>query len=173
MLKPKPGQMSALVKRLEPKPTRAPQEKMKIRVFICGLPSSGNRLVQRLLTAAGGECAWLCHGETSDVPRDTKDAEEIRCIFLVRSHPHRMKSCKKTSPSHIYGEPVDTERMMKMMRGAAEIEAPCRWISYESLVMDPEETKKDLLEWLGLPNIDWPEIVFDANEKYRNSTVES
>ena len=159
-----PGQMSTKVKRFEPPIPDVP-EADSLRVYVCGLPSSGNRLIVRLLNAAGVKLTGICHGHATDVPINTQDASDIRCILLVRSHPHRLTSAAKTN--HEHGEPTDTERMMKLMKGIVEIGAPTRWISYESLLLDPEETKKDLLEWLGLPEVDWPEIVFDANEKHR------
>jgi hypothetical protein len=135
-----------------------------LRVYVCALPSSGNRLLQRLITAAGGVCQ-IHHGYSlHDAPRQPLETD-VRCVLIARSHPARLASVAHHG-DHKYGEPGDTERIQNLLRGIVALGAPVRVVSYEGLVADPERVKDDLLAWLGLPLIPWPEPVVDANAKW-------
>lgn len=135
--------------------------------WICGLPGSGNRLLERLFQAADAESSVL-HGSHGTKPLlDLLDAHLAdRCLAVI---PVRDWHAEMASRRGGYSMDQHADALANVMRVLVERHVPTQMISYESLFLYPEESKNLLLEWAGLPLVPWPDgdCPRDENEKWK------
>ncbi len=151
---------------------------------ICGLISSGNRMLLRAFDSYGIE-ADIFHGipllpeKHPDVDKAfRRSAERIetfvngKCPFAimpVRDLAIRLKS-KNTQPNnlHAWTDGVDEDAaMFHVLEMIVKLKIPFRAVSYEAFVQRPVENFARLLTWMDIPirriDLSW---VFDANKKH-------
>lgn len=138
-----------------------------MNVLVCGLPGSGNRLVKRLIEAAGGR-AHVRHGNTGlKYLLKYIDAHAgCRAVIPIRAMRAESRSNRWAKTAQQKDECVKNV----ILALARRPKVPVRMVSYESLFLHPEESKADLLEWLGLPNVPWPNAPRNENEKWMTTT---
>lgn len=134
----------------------------------------------RMFKSAGAEAVYLNHGDTK-VGRSCQVYKRISkmpnrrwfIVIPVRDPEVRKESCRRrfpTSPEFLDDEWQNHTRFV-ILTTAWKLKLPIRFVSYEALVQNPEGVKRDLLNWVELPNLPWPESVFDGNEKYRKEML--
>jgi hypothetical protein len=154
-----------------PKFTGAPKT-----VLICGLPASGNRMMEEFFRSLG-------YGQNvhTHIVHDRKTVAKIICnrgqyrdafcLIPVRSVPFQIVSEEENIKQKPRPTPQSRSEMMTGVCSAAVIAGvPIRMFSYEGFVADPLPHMKEFLEWIGdlsLPEDYDPTWVFDANERRR------
>jgi len=140
-------------------------------ILICGLPSSGNRLVQThvnrgTIAKAGGEegseVVEIWHG-MNEYPRAVRliqngqERDRIMLVVPVRDETMRQASVAKREATEGKGNPLDVQlcrrNTLKLM---VEMDLPIHLLPYEGLVANPDKLGRHLFEWLGLPWVPWP-----------------
>lgn len=133
-------------------------------VVICGLPGSGNRLLKALVQAAGGD-AIVRHGNTGAkyLCKAFRNHSDCRAIIPVRHW-----RAETASNPWAKSERQKDDCVREVIRAlAGHPDVPVRMIGYEALFLYPEQSKYDLLSWLGLdPLTAWPEPPRDENAKW-------
>lgn len=139
---------------------------MKPFILICGLPGSGNRLFKNLFIAAGG-LSLVRHGHQGE--RTYKKA-----FWIHREHPPYalipVRHTHAESHSSSWGESqkMRTDSITQAMKSLSNLEIPTRMVGYETAFLYPIQTKRFLLEWVGLdPTTPWPDEPRDENAKWR------
>lgn len=129
-------------------------------VVVCGLPSSGNHYLQRLLTQAGW-AVRIIHGiEPHAAMRWTKESERGATCAVM---PVRDQLCSKASCE--YGRikywpqknlnQLDASREARVMAtkvtmaNATRLDFDMLMVSYEALCANPVHVLGDVLKWLG------------------------
>ena len=127
------------------------------------MPGSGNRLLKGLFEAAGAE-AYVRHGYDGERPLDVlldKHKHPIRAVMPIRDEWANRKSNSWS---------VDEKQRDQCLACAIEVlrkrRISLRIVSYESLFLYPERSKNALLNWAGLPLIEWPDHPRDENAKH-------
>jgi hypothetical protein len=144
-----------------------------IRAVVCGLPDSGNRLVQKIVEKAGGQ-AKVWHGQQpwrlqEEYP-PTHIIVPVRAYWQLAFEANYGPDYSAKFP-HVATSATtlgDMRTMFETGRRAqiAKWELPTYEVSYERLVDDPDGEIEALCEWL---NVDVPRElpeVFNANAKY-------
>lgn len=144
-------------------------------VLICGLPASGNKMMEKFFSSLGygkNLHVHISHDRrtVAKIICNRGEGRDAFCLIPVRSVPFQHASERE----HIKMKPAPTpESRSEMMSGvcyaAALAGVPIRMFSYEGFVADPLPHMVEFLEWIGLvlpPDYDtsW---VFDANERRR------
>lgn len=157
------------------------------KVAVCGMPRSGNRLVQRLLQRHGFVAEVRHYGRVKAFASGGEHPD-VAVVVLRNVHPHWM-SCSRDLPvlPHPFGGwgedglPRDPDRIhaahfWPMLRVLAACSAPILAVAYEDLVRDPEGAGRRVVEFCaaGAPVrwIGWGEEVFDGNAKWRGVAEE-
>ena len=144
-------------------------------VLICGLPASGNQMMEKFFSSLGyGKSlhAHIVHDRrtVAKIICNRGEGRDAFCLIPVRSVPFQMVS----EEENIKMKPRPTpESRAEMMTGvcyaAALAGVPIRMFSYEGFVADPLPHMREFLDWIGLalpPDYDtsW---IYDANERRR------
>ena len=140
-----------------------PCTRAKLFVVVCGLPGSGNRLLEGLFKAAGAE-SYVRHGYDGENPFRLlldKHKHDTRAVMPVRDDHSNRKSNPWTHEENVRDRCIATT--CRVMDGRR---IPLRMVSYESLFLYPERSKNALLDWAGLPIVDWPNCPRDENSKH-------
>jgi hypothetical protein len=137
----------------------------ELLVIVCGIPGSGNRLLKRLFQAAGAE-SFVRHGNNG--PKLYHNLIELHPHRIVAVMPVRDWTVNNSSNKWAQTELQKDKCAWVAMQTMLNANIPLRIIGYETLFLYPEESKKSILKWVGLPNIPWPENDYprDENEKW-------
>lgn len=142
-------------------------------VLICGLPASGNQMMEEFFRSLGyGKSihAHIVHDRrtVAKIICNRGEKRDVFCLIPVRSVPFQIVS----EEENIKAKPTPGSRA-EMMTGvcyaAALAGVPIRMFSYEGFVADPIPHITEFTEWIGLdlpPDYDasW---IYDANERRR------
>lgn len=145
-------------------------------VLICGLPASGNRMLEeffRSLNYGPNLHVHIVHDRktVAKIICNRGQYRDAFCLIVVRSVPFQCASEAEKIKLKPRPDPQNRSEMMTGVCSAAVIAGvPIRMISYEGFVADPMPHMKEILEWIGdleLPEDYDPSWVFDANERRR------
>jgi hypothetical protein len=153
-------------------------------VIICGLPSSGNRIIGKCLAAGGQIRYWVVHGTKYpgiEVRMPTKNTKEERrsemqiqvmkpdfAIIPVRDFHCQRISSKK---NHSWVKEKEADLQQRVIAKLVECDTPFRLISYEGFCARPFHHIGELCKWMGvrppnnIPNIE------DGNAKYASTLL--
>ena len=123
---------------------------MTLSVSVCGMPRSGNRLVQRMLERHGFVAAVRHYGMRTEF---RVGGGPERAVMMLRNvHPH-WKSCERdlavlTNPTPVdalrsasgpleSAEQIHFEHFWPTLRYLAELGIPVLPVSYEAIISDP------------------------------------
>ena len=132
-------------------------------IVVCGLPGSGNHMLQHLFIAAGAE-SYVRHGYDGENPyKILFDIHNHRtmAVMPIRDDWASRCSCSWTDEENVRDNCLATTCEVMRKRGIR-----LRMVSYESLFLYPEKSKDALLKWAGLPIVDWPDYPRDENAKH-------
>lgn len=139
-------------------------------VIVCGMPSSGNRIVQRLIRYHNIECIIHHHGTfEEDVRRMQDDGLIVSAIWVTRDeeiHKLSVRRNKILGPDMSYAE-SQHRHYVDTLDLCARLRMPILPICYEQLVRNPMGLGRWITSWLNQPFRGWPVPVVDGNEKYR------
>lgn len=125
-----------------------------MKVLICGLPSSGNCLLQRILREWGVN-AEVWHGV--GIPK-WEDPDAM--LVPVRDEAMRLLSCERRCLHFHHSRAECLDGLLHMNPPKAKV------IAYEDLVAEPQPVLTDIAEWLGVKYAPPSEDIYDANAKY-------
>jgi hypothetical protein len=158
-------------------------------ILVCGLPSSGNRLVEthirRGIDAKGvEETVQIWHGDNERPMLIYPEGERLVMVAPVRDEAMRQASIEKRERYHGGHFPTDPERCRRnMLSLKVEMDLPIYFLSYEGLIANPGGLGRNLFGWLELPWVPWPTeeshdpaqpylgALYDANDAYRGHDV--
>ena len=155
-----------------------------VAVFICGIPSSCNRLFARVFNAAGAQTR-IVHGieNVAGAPElyyaayratQVAGARRICAVIPVRDPwAWRMSSEYGRPRKHNIGAlPNDWEYLdnayARTFRAIAELRMRVLPVSVEAFVAHPKTVAREMLSWAGLPtdSIKTMENIYDPNATY-------
>jgi len=141
-----------------------------MKIIICGQPSSGNRVVEALLRAAGAQTEVV---HTADgIYRAFDGGRDLAgYVVIVRSEPFWSRSVdSKPDRRTLIAQEAGSDRgdiltlMYQTIRPLVVLGLTGTVITYEALVRDPEAVCAHLWDTFGLPRQPRvPIVVFDAN----------
>jgi len=154
-------------------------------VAVCGMPRSGNRLVQRLLQHHGFVAEVRHYGRRSAFR--VGGVHPDCAVMMLRDRVAHEKSCADAGsllpypegfpPGLLGSHSVEYEHFWPTLRWLAEAGVAVLPVSYEALVADPELEGQVIVAWChdgssrfkhGSPLWKgWPEPVVDGNAKWR------
>lgn len=149
------------------------------KVYICGVPSSGNRLLKELLRDPNVLVPQIKHwgegGLRGEVEGDLRNGLDPRVVLLTRDTDCLKQSLSKHYVNWAKGtherwkslDQVIATHWQNTMRVVAETGVPVTVVTYEQLVADPEAVIRRLTGWLGLPYKGLRQEVRDENAKWR------
>lgn len=156
-------------------------EKLTPFVFVCGLPSSGNRMILKALNLAGVD-GYICHGAPIKKGRgDIKKA--LRKILTTYYRPGKtfavmpVRDLFYHQKSYLYRrkdwitEYATDELYENILSMVVFHRIPFRAVSYEAFVHNPKLNLLTLAEWIGLPIKEWDlSWITDENKKWETQT---
>jgi len=154
-------------------------------VLVCGLPSSGNRVIARALKLAGAD-TWVCHGmpllplthparkkserRSSEVFHEKHRPGQTFAVMPTRDLHHQVESYHRHHASGWMRHYPPDETIHRILSVVSHHKLPFRALSYEAFVQAPRQNLQYLAAWIGLPIKAWDlSFVHDGNEKYRDS----
>jgi len=154
-------------------------------ILICGLPGSGNRLVQRFLDRQGFK-TLLWHGGNEDLWRDWEQEHKRlgfdHAVMPVRKLWWASRQRQLDRPDMAWYERQGYENVETLvaffrqgvLHYLAMREIPLFAFDYETLVASPIRTAWAIQKALGHADEDpwsWDETIVDGDEKYREELV--
>jgi len=148
-------------------------------VFICGLPSSGNRVIEQLFKRAGCHTCVEMGYEADQIYAKVNKSNGLKpiCVIPVRHTACRHSSIAKRWPNGSPSTRPEPELNGPILKAVADLEMPVYTVSYEAFVADPFLMGTMMLGWVeaepqNLPQRDdivspWCGKIYDANEKWR------
>jgi len=133
-----------------------------VKVCICGLPDSGNRLVSRLLNAHGVETI-IQHS-----PAEGIGAEYARAVVPVRRPCVWVLAMAANRPE--FGDGVgglrarNAERLRRI--GIEWAPEHILWVELAGIVGESDRSGETICEHAGVEFEDWPEPLVDPDAKY-------
>jgi hypothetical protein len=133
----------------------------KIIAIICGLPSSGNRLVQYYLHRAGAVESLVLHGLEPQIPKfkGRHPDHEVYAIMMVRDNvcwERSVTSHHEKREEETWADYAD-RCYVETMKRIVEYEIPFRAVSYEGLLRNYQAIGDYLCDWMRLPRLEWPD----------------
>jgi len=144
-----------------------------VKVCICGLPDSGNRLVSRLLEAHGVETIVQHH------PAEGIGAKYERAVVPVRRpRVWTLAMAANHEPMRHWSAVTrrgglrawNSERMARI--GAEWEPEEILFVELAAIHTDPDRAGETICEHAGVPFEDWPERVIDPDAKYLEGVSE-
>jgi hypothetical protein len=140
-----------------------------VGVFVCGFPSSGNRVIGSVFGAHGVNFYifhWVKDRQADDVIKRWGDIP-LYCVMPIRDSVPRKASLDRRNYNWIEGlEDRLITHYENTLRLTADRGIPVMPIRYEAFVKDPEGVSRKMLEWVGVEYKGLPFEVIDGNEKW-------
>lgn len=165
----------------EVEPVRGPKKELTPAVVVCGLPSSCNRLIQRIFQKAGAEVS-IAHGIEngrspilySIIHRAHSQGRRVVAVMPVRDlYAWKMSSAHGRPASHdLTPLPCSWEYMdrayQKTIQALAATRTRVLFVGVEALVQHPKTMAREMLSWAGLDAKILHEIepIYDPNAPY-------
>jgi len=138
-----------------------------MKVCVCGLPDSGNRLVSRLLNAHGVETV-IAHS-----PDAGTGTEYERAIVPVRRPRVWVQAMKQNhEPMQHWSSVISRGGLIGWnaarlaMIGAEWEPEHILFVELAGIVSDPDRSGEMICEHAGVEFEDWPEALIDPDAKY-------
>ena len=137
---------------------------MAVEVIVCGLPSSGNRMVKEVLVHAGANAAVMHTPRQISTYWRGLRGKKIKAVVPVRTSPFWEMSIKTNKHEAGYGKLT----LLDILNTLRALELEYMVVTYEGFLMYPSLVTKAMLGFLNLPRPDAlvPFPVIDGNLKY-------
>jgi hypothetical protein len=140
-----------------------------VAVSVAGMPSSGNRIFQRILAAHGVPAAVDHFGNCEGAIKKFR-SRGLRTFVLVpirEANVHLAGSYDKYIER--FKRPYEEQRNrhhLLTIEAASRFRVPIIPVRYRAFVNDPETVCRELFQILGVPFVQLPEEVVDGDAKW-------
>jgi len=138
-----------------------------LAVALCGMPSSGNRLLRGMLRHHGILAEVKHWGEFEDLAMGwQRDGLTVAAVMPVRDEAISRASCARFWTAEQSHDEEQRRHYAETLRVCAELRIPLLPVSYGQIVRNPNGIGRHILTWLGQPFVGWNTVVVDGDAKY-------